>query len=367
MNKDKIKKMVLWILITILIIVLFNEMFIKRSISKEVRFIELSHYENRGDFLAYISIIVTSIISYNVYNLSKRINHQNNIEKERNKYESICIVYDYLNEIIVYTKKIVFNDKEDYHNLEYNKKFMKHVYNIGKDVLDENDIELIRKIDQCVRNYLNRNKQSIAEKLVIKWVYKNTFDLYMKIEQVEELNNIVDTDLLLSPQMIIILSKLRKNLGYEYCKYINYGEFSLEVKNKGKNMIIQKEYPRDNKIINGSGKVEIYEPIFYASDKFYRNGGMIYEGEVEKFLPNGNGIYHYYKSNSSKEIFVNSDDLIDSTAERIKKILQKEKIPSRTNLKVDGQYKNGRIIKGTIIFEDSTLEQIIIEENDYKK
>ena len=367
MNQKKILKAIKWILIVGLIILIFYEMFIKRIISKSVTFLELSHYENRSDILAYISIIVTSLISYNIYNLSKRINQQNCMEKNRQKYESICAVYDYLNEIILYTKKIVFNDKEDYHNLDYNKDFMKHVYNISNEVLDENDIELIRKIDQTIRNYLNRNKNSNTEKLVIKWVYKNLFDMNMKIEKIEELNNIVDTDLLLNPQVVLILSKLRKELNYDYNKIINYGEMILQIKNKKGQVIIYKKYNNECYVDNGIGVLEIYEPIFYSNNKFYRNGGMVYKGNVKKYLPHGDGIYYYYKSDETKKIYVNSDDLIDKTAVRIKRILQKEDIPERTNLVVKGQFKNGKIVKGLIEFEEKDLGKIEVAENDYKK
>lgn len=366
MKNEKIKKILVWCAIVILIAILFIELFIERNISKSINFIEMSHYENRADLLAYISIIVTSIISYNIYNLSKKINQQNNVEKNRKKYESTCITYDYLNEIILYTKKIVFNDKEDYHILDYNNEFMKSVYNISKDVLDEKDIELIRKIDQSVRNYLNRDKNGIAEKLVIKWVYKNIFDMNMKIEQIEEINNIVDTDLLLSPQILLILSKLRKNLDYEYCKNIDYNEISLHVSYKKNNIIIHKNYDNNCCINNGDGNLEIYEPIFYSSNEFYRNGGMIYKGEVKNYLPHGEGIYYYYKSDKVK-IFVNSDDLVDKTAVRIKKILQKEGIPERTNLIVKGQFKNGKILNGLIEFDDKNLGKIKVSENDYQK
>lgn len=367
MKKKKIIKALIWFTIIAIIILLFIELFIERNISKSINFIEMSHYENRADLLAYISIIVTSIISYNIYNLSKKINQQNNVEKDRNKYESTCITYDYLNEIILYTKKIVFNDKEDYHILDYNKEFMKSVYNLSKDVLDEKDIELIRKIDQSVRNYLNRDKNSHTEKLVIKWVYKNVFDMNMKIEQIEEINNIVDTDLLLSPQVLLILSKLRKNLDYEYAKNINYNEISLQVNDKKNNISICKNYDNKCYINDGNGKLEIYEPIFYADKKFYRNGGMIYKGEAKNYLPYGEGTYYYYKSDETKEIYVNSDDLVDKTAVRIKKILQKEAIPEKTNLIVKGQFKNGIILNGLIEFEDKNLGKVEVSENDYKK
>ena len=367
MKKRKIIKAIICSIITIVVFILFIEMFIKRNISKSIHFIELYHYENRTDILTFISIIVTSVISYNVYNLSKKIDEQNNIEKSKSKYESMCIVYDYLNEIILQTKKIVFKDKEDYHTLKYNEDFMKHAYNISKDILDEKDIELIRKVDQSVRNYFNRNQNDIAEKLVIKWVYKNIFDMNMKIEQIEELNNIVDVDLLLSPQVVLILSKLRKELGYSFCKKIDYKNIKLEINNKKNSVIINKEYNDNCCISNGIGILQIYEPIFYASDKFYRNGGMIYKGEIKEYLPNGTGTYYYYESDQTKNIYVNSDDLVDKTAERIKRILQKENIPVRTNLTVNGQFKNGNIIKGLIVFEEDSIEQIEVTENDYKK
>ena len=67
MKKKKIIKALIWFTIIAIIILLFIELFIERNISKSINFIEMSHYENRADLLAYISIIVTSIISYNIY------------------------------------------------------------------------------------------------------------------------------------------------------------------------------------------------------------------------------------------------------------------------------------------------------------
>lgn len=365
MGKAKSKKIFFWLIVIFFICLAFSEMFLNRNISSIIKFMKLEHYENRADLLMFISIIVTSIISYNVYNLSKRIDEQNNIEKLRNKYESTCIVYDYLNEIILYTKKVVFKEKEDYNTLDYNKDFMKHVYNISRDVFNEQDIELIRKIDRSIRNYFNRNISDVGEKLAIKWVYKNLFDMSIDIEQIEKFNNIVDVDLLLSSHLVLILSKLRKKQGYEYCKKINYEKFVLEI-NDNKNILVKKRYKDDCYIENGSGILEIYEPIFYVNDKsFYRNGGMVYKGEIKKYLPNGNGTYYYHMSDVSKNIFVNSDDLVDKTAERIKKILQNENIPTRTNLTVNGQFKDGKIINGLIIFEEEKYKQIEVKENEY--
>ena len=185
-NKNKF---ILYIILIFLISFIFCELFLKRIISNSVTFQVLEHYENRSDFLTYLNIIITSIISITIYNLSKRIAEQNNNEKEIKKYESVCNVYDYLNETILNIKKEVFHDKEDYHILDYNVDFMKNCYNIYTDIFDEYDLEYLRKLNQTLKYYLNRDKNSVEEKLLVKWVYKIIFDMNIEIDEIEKMNN----------------------------------------------------------------------------------------------------------------------------------------------------------------------------------
>ena len=366
MKKDIIKFIISCIII-LFIYIIFREMFIERTWSESIHFLKLIHNENRSDLLTFINIIVSTLISYNVYILSKRIAEQNNIEKNREKYESVCIVYDYLNEIVSYTKKIVFKEKENYHILKYNEEFMKHVYNIGQDILDENDIELIRKINYNLKNYINRDKNAVAEKIVIKLLYKNLFDMNMTITQIADFNNMVDIDLLLNPQLVLILSKLRKTLNYEYRKNIEFENIRLKIFYKKGTIIVKKKYNDTDYLENGLGKVKIYEPIFYANEEFYRNGAMIYDGEIYNYIPDGLGTYYYYKSNKEKNIFLDSYNFVDTTAERIKKLLITAKIDVKENLMFHGVFRNGKIVDGVIKFENGKINDIIVEENGYFK
>lgn len=357
----KRKKVIIVITVIILVLMLFVELFLKRIISASVHFQLLQHYENRTDILSFINIIVTTLISLLVYNLSKKIDEQNKLDKERKRYESICVVYDYLNDIILYIKKKVFKDKEDYFQLDLNDDFMKNVYNLNKDVLTESDIEYIRKIDRSLNNYLkNIQGSNNNSKLSIKWVYKNIFDLNIEIDKIEKMNNLVDTDIMINIQLLNVLCKLRKELGYNYCKNVKYSKYTLDITNFKNNIQIEKKYEKEYYMKNDSGYVQIYEPVFYTFGNPFINGGVIYKGSIKDYKLNGYGEYFYYKENKNEKIYVNSDDLVEVNATKIKKILENENINCNTNLKFDGYFENGIINNGTIKFTDSEQKDLTI-------
>lgn len=348
------------IVIIFITLFLFNELFFNRVISSNIKFNELTHYENRSDILTFINIIISSIISYSIYRLSKKIDEQANIEKNRRRYESICIVYDYLNEIILYIKKQVFKEKEDYHKLVYNESFMKEVYNLNNDLLDENDISYIRFLNYNLKNFLNEKKQIHNDELSIKWVYKSVFDLNIKINNVDDMNELTDNDILLNVQLLHIMSKLRKELNYSYIKKIKYNEIELNVSFKKNKINVSKKYENQKSISNGRGNIEIYEPIFYKlnNDITFKNGGLIYSGNVDKYKMNGKGTYYYHKSNDN-DVFINSYDLVDDNAKKIKKLLEKNKIDTKINAKADATFKEGIMHSGNISFECEENEPII--------
>lgn len=343
------------------IIFLFNEMFFMTTVSSNIKFKQLTHYENRADILTFVNIIVTSVISLVVYNLSKKINEQNNIEKSSKKYKSICDVYDYLNEIIRFIKKKVFNDKEDYCDLIYQDDFMQEVYNLNNYVLNEEDIKTIRELDRTLKNYLSVKGENSNSKLAIKWVYKNIFDLNMKINDIEKINDLTDIDMLLSVSIVNILTKLRKALKYKYCKKINVKNIELNIEEKNKHIVVEKKYGNGQSLKNGNWFVKVYEPVFYIGNPLYRDGGIIYEGYFNNYKPNGEGIYNYYKSDE-KKIFINSDDLIDNNAKKIKRMLQNLELEVRTNAVIKGEFEDGIIVKGSIKSLEGKFDDIEIKE-----
>ena len=351
-----------WGLIITVIVVAINEMFFYRILSNNIHFLKLTHYENRSDILNVINIVASIIINVSIYKLSKQIEEKNEKENDRKRYESICIVYDYLIEVVTDIKKQVFKEKEDYHKLKYKKEFIKEVYNLNGDIFDESDIELLRRIDATLNNYFNHKEDGGSPELAIKWLYKNIFDLCVKIEDIDEMNNLVDNDLLLNVQLVEILSKLKKELNYDYKKDVKYGSLELIISEDKDDIVVNKSY-KDKKVIkNGKGNVKIFEPIFYRNGECpHRNGGLVYDGDILNYQKNGRGTYYYYKSEPEKGTYINSDDLIDENAKKIKKILINNDIDTRINLSVQGKFTNGSIKSGCIKFEGQYFQDIIIE------
>ena len=359
MGRNKKIIMIICIIIILSIIALY-EMFFGRIISSNIRFQELSHYENRSDLLNFISIVVTTMLSYAVYDLSKKIDEQGKLEKKRKRYESICLVYDYLNEIIIFFKKKVFKDKEDYTFLQYNNDFMKEAYKLNNDVFDNQDIELIRNINKAVKDYLSGDRKENPNcELTIKWVYRCIFDLNMKITDIEALNNLVDVDMLLNVQLVSIMTKLRKELECDYIKDAEYDGIKLSIKRQMNTITIEKRYEDEYYIKNGKGKLKIYEPIFYMGNPLYRHGALVYDGEVMEYKKNGKGKYYYCKSNKN-DIFLNSYDLIDSNAQRIKKILEKNNSQTNSNAIFIGKFKDNLFTTGKLISVDDEFIDIYI-------
>ncbi len=343
-------------LIIFCVYLLFIELFIYKIIELPFPFQSLNHYENRTDLLAFINIIVSTGLSFAIFLLSKRVNNQSDKEHIKNRYESICIIYDYLNDIIVYVKKIVFKEREDYRKIQYNNDFLKAVYNLNNDLFNQEDIELLRDIDRSIKDFLNEEDKSPNHILSIKWVYKLIFDLNIPIDEIEKMNNIVDDDIILNNQLVMILSKLKKELKYDYKKEITYRKIKLVINNN----VVEKIYDNLYYSVNGEGFLRIYEPVFFNSynNMLFQNGGLLYEGYVFKYKMSGKGIYYYYCEKDKKHL--DSSTLIEKNAKKITKILLEKNVKMKNDFQVVGKFSNGVINSGVIKSKNKKRSRLYI-------
>lgn len=351
-------KRVLFILFAIIFIIfLFVELFIYRIIDLPFPFQLLAHYENRADVLSFINIIVSTGLSFAIYILSKKIDRQTNAENKRKRYEAICNIYDYLNEAILYVKKKVFKEREDYRELAYNKDFIKYVYSLNDDLFDQDDIELLREVDKSLRHFLSSNNKFDSHFLSIKWVYKSLFDLNIPVDEVDKINNIVDDDMILNNQLIMILCKLRKELKYNYEKKIQFEKKILNIEKINNEIVISKEYGMSH-VTNGKGFLEIYEPVFFEKNSgvSFKNGGLLYKGKVYKYKPHGVGKYYYYYERDN----LVSNTLIEDNAKKITKILSNDGLDGTSNFVVEGTFVNGIIKSGLVKSDDDNYNNILI-------
>lgn len=149
-------------------ILLFIEIFINRNLTNNIHFREYSHYENRADFISYIDVLITAVFSVVstitgilVYKLSSKIDQQNKIVTNNNRYKNICMTYDYLMEVIEHIERKIFNKKENYYILDYNEKFMEAVYFLNDDIFEKEDIECLRNLNISLKNYINNINKNI--------------------------------------------------------------------------------------------------------------------------------------------------------------------------------------------------------------
>lgn len=355
----KIRNIIIYCVLSIIVYVFIREIFFERIITSKIHFQVLNQYENRSDILTLVSIISTSFFSYLMYRLSSRIGEQNNIVQKNDRYKSICSVYDYLMEVINYTKKKTFNEKEDYSILKYDEKFMQSVYNLNNDVLTEDDLEILRDLNLHIKNYTYNIQEKISNgQLSLKWLYKCLFDMNINFEQVHEMSCITNLELILSFPILYIIEKLKKEIGYRIEENISYKNIKLTISIK-KSITIKKEYDDICSIINGKGYIKKYEPIFYTN-KPHINGNIVYEGQVEKNIPSGDGTYYYHTSKTQNNE-LNSNDLIDSNAQKITKILINNGKSTNIEAKAIGKFVDGIIIDGFIESKEFN-EKISINE-----
>ena len=227
--KDKVIRYIIIAMLLFIAVFLLIQLFFYKIIDIPISFLPLSHYENRSDLLTFINIIISSTISISVYLLSRRIDEQNKIEKSKKRYEDICTVYDFLINLISYTKKKVLKDNEDYISFSYSDKFLQAVFNLNNDLLDESDIALLRDINIAIKNFIDKSHKTERDVLSIKWVYKSIYDLSIPIDRIYKYVNVVDDDMLLNTQLVMILSKIRKELNYNFKKDIRVDSIILKI------------------------------------------------------------------------------------------------------------------------------------------
>lgn len=367
------KKMII-IIPTIVIIIcailgcLFYLLFLYDCSKNNIELIDYINNKNRADFLSYINIVVVCIssiisigISILVYNLSKEIEKKSIKEEQRERYKCICTIFDYLNEIIAYTKRKVFAEKENYDVIDFRDDFIEKAYLLNNDIFNENDIEYLRQLNKSLKNYVRNldlaNQPKDPRLLSIKWLYKYVFDVCIPINKIDDINLAKEEDIILNPRLLTILYKLERVLNNKltYAEY-TYDRIKLKIKHYQNAFDIVKTYDESHRIINGNGKVIIYEPIFY-SDNTHKDGGIIFDGEIENYKCQGFGKYYYHSSNISGVL--NSNDLADKNAQKITKELENNNVKTNIEVYFDGSFKQGLIDKGIIFYRDGNEEKTI--------
>lgn len=152
--------------------------------------------------------------------------------------------------------------------------------------------------------------------------------------------------------------KLRDKIGYRIEENISYKNIKLTISIK-KSITIKKEYDDICSVINGKGYIKKYEPIFYTN-KPHINGNIVYEGQVEKNIPSGDGTYYYHTSKTQNNE-LNSNDLIDSNAQKITKILINNGKSTNIEAKAIGKFVEGKKVNGFIESKEFN-EKISINE-----